>query len=74
MTIKRIHATLSSALAEAAQDGLLSENPASGARLPRVEKTQIEVSEPGDAGRFLDAASEHRLGVLGQDVGYMLKG
>lgn len=34
VTIKRIHATLSSALADAIQDGLLSENPASSARLP----------------------------------------
>lgn len=64
VTIKRIHATLSSALTDAVQDGLLSENPASSARLPRIEKTRIQVWEPAEAGRFLDAVSEHRLGVL----------
>jgi integrase len=64
VTIKRIHATLSSALADAVQDGLLATNPAAGARLPRVEKNRIEVWEPEDAGTFLDAISEHRLGAL----------
>ena len=64
VTIKRIHATLSSALADAVQDGLLGENAAAGARLPRIEKNRIKVWEPADAGRFLDAATEHRLGAL----------
>ncbi|WP_434993467.1 site-specific integrase [Arthrobacter sp. Ld5] len=64
VTIKRIHATLSSALADAVQDGLLALNPAAGARLPRVEKNRIEVWEPEDAGTFLDAIAEHRLGAL----------
>jgi integrase len=64
VTIKRIHATLSSALADAVQDGLLATNPAAGARLPRVEKNRIEVWEPEDAGTFLDGISEHRLGAL----------
>lgn len=63
-TIKRIHATLSSALSDAVQDGLLAENPAAGARLPKVTKKRIKVWEPADAGRFLDAASEHRMGPL----------
>jgi integrase len=64
VTIKRIHATLSSALTDAVQDGLLAENVAAGARLPKVEKKKIKVWEPSDAGRFLDAVSEHRLGAL----------
>jgi integrase len=64
VTIKRIHATLSSALTDAVQDGLLAENVAAGSRLPKVEKKKIKVWEPGDAGRFLDAATEHRLGAL----------
>lgn len=64
VTIKRIHAKLSSALTDAVQDGLLAENVAAGARLPRVEKGKIKVWEPGAAGRFLDAATEHRMGAL----------
>lgn len=64
VTIKRIHATLSSALTDAVQDGLLAENVAAGARLPKVEKKKIKVWEPGDAGRFLDGATEHRMGAL----------
>ena len=54
VTIKRIHATLSSALTDAVQDGLIAENVAAGARLPKVEKKKIKVWEPGDAGKFLD--------------------
>ncbi|XAS66558.1 tyrosine-type recombinase/integrase [Micrococcaceae bacterium Sec5.7] len=64
VTIKRIHATLSSALTDAVQDGLLAENVAAGARLPKIEKKRIKVWEPSDAGLFLDGASEHRLGAL----------
>lgn len=63
-TIKRIHATLSSALSDAVQDGLLPDNPAAGARLPKVTRKRIEVWEPADAGKFLDAATEHRMGTL----------
>ena len=64
VTIKRIHATLSSALTDAVQDGLLAENVAAGARLPKIDKSKVKVWEPGDAGSFLDAVSEHRLGAL----------
>lgn len=54
VTIRRIHATLSSALTDAVQDGLLAENVAAGARLPKVEKKKIKVWEPAQAGVFLD--------------------
>jgi integrase len=54
VTIRRIHATLSSALTDAVQDGLLAENVAAGARLPKVEKKKIKVWEPAQAGAFLD--------------------
>lgn len=63
-TIKRIHATLSSALSDAYQDGLVSDNAAAGARLPRIAKKRVQVWEPADAGKFLDAAAQHRLGAL----------
>lgn len=63
-TVRRIHAVLSSALADAVQDGLLAENVAKGARLPRVDRQRVEVWTPEQAGRFLEAVAEHRLGAL----------
>lgn len=63
-TVRRIHATLSSALADAVQDGLLHENVAKGARLPRVNRQKVEVWTPAQAGEFLEAVAEHRLGPL----------
>lgn len=63
-TVRRIHAVLSSALADAVQDGLLHENVAKGARLPRVDRQRVEVWTPAQAGKFLEAVAEHRLGAL----------
>lgn len=63
-TVRRIHAVLSSALADAVQDGLLAENVAKGARLPRVDRQRVKVWTPEQAGRFLEAVAEHRLGAL----------
>lgn len=63
-TVRRIHAVLSSALADAVQDGLLAENVAKGARLPRVDRQRVEVWTPEQAGKFLEAVAEHRLGPL----------
>lgn len=63
-TIKRIHAALSSALSDAVQDGLISENPAAGARLPKVDKKKVDVWGQVEALKFLDEASSHRLGPL----------
>jgi integrase len=64
VTIKRIHATLSSALSDAEEENLIDDNPAARVRLPRIEKKRIQVWEPVEAGAFLDAATEHRLGAL----------
>lgn len=64
VTVRRIHAALSSALADAVQDGLLHENVAKGARLPKQDHKRVEVWSPEQAGVFLEAASEHRLGAL----------
>lgn len=64
VTVRRIHAALSSALSDAVQDGRLHENVARGARLPKVAKKELEVWTPEQAGVFLEAASEYRLGAL----------
>ena len=63
-TIRRIHATLRSALNDAVERDLLDYNPAARVKLPRIEKTKLHPWEPTEAGVFLDTASEHRLGVL----------
>lgn len=63
-TIRRIHATLRSALTDALERDLIDYNPASHVRLPSVTKARISPWEPDEAGIFLDVAAEHRLGAL----------
>lgn len=54
VTIRRIHATLSSALGDALREDLIEDNPAAQIRLPKAEKKRIKVWEPAQAGAFLD--------------------
>lgn len=63
-TIRRIHATLRSALNDALEDDRIESNPAARVKLPRVDKTRLHPWEPAEAGEFLDVAAGHRLGVL----------
>lgn len=63
-TIRRIHATLRSALNDALERDLIDYNPAARVKLPRVEKTKLRPWEPSEAGVFLDVAAEHRLSAL----------
>jgi len=64
VAIHRAHATLRSALAAAVQADLLEVNPAASVKLPKSTTRRVEPWEPADAGRFLDAAAQHRLGAL----------
>jgi integrase len=63
-TVRRIHATLSSALSSAVKRGLLDYNPASKADLPDAEHDRVKVWGRDETLRFLEAAHEHRLGDL----------
>ncbi|WP_369045162.1 tyrosine-type recombinase/integrase [Sinomonas sp. P10A9] len=63
-TVRRIHATLSSALSSAVKRGMLDFNPASRADLPDAAHDQVKVWGRDDTLRFLEAAHEHRLGDL----------
>ncbi len=63
-TVRRIAAVLQGAFRAAALEDAISENPATGLRLPRVESREFEPWQPGDVGAFLDAAATHRLGPL----------
>jgi len=56
-TIRRIHATLRSALNNALERDLIDYNPAARVKLPRIEKAKLRPWEPVEAGTFLDEAS-----------------
>lgn len=63
-TVRRITAVVQSAFRSAYDEQLIDDNPALGARLPRVEKHKIVAWTPEQVGLFLDVAAQHRLGVL----------
>lgn len=64
VTIRRIHATLSSALSKAETLDLVDFNAATKVSLPSVQKKRITIWEPIVAQTFLRKAAEHRLGAL----------
>ncbi len=59
VTIKRIHATLSSALGDALRQDLIEDNPAAQIKLPKTSRKRIEVWEPAQAGEFLDFIADY---------------
>lgn len=61
---RRIHATLSSALTAAVEDGLLPVNPAQRVHLPRADRYRPVVWSAEQAGRFLAATSRDDLAGL----------
>lgn len=64
VTIRRIHATLSSAFADAVSNGKMPDNPCNAVILPKVDKSRVEVWGQAEAAQFLEAAREHRLSTL----------
>ena len=63
-TLRRIHATLTSALTLAVRRGLLVRNPASTVELPRTTKARVQTWSPAELASFLDATVEDRLHLL----------
>ena len=63
-TIRRIHATLSSALSAAERLDLVDTNVAAKIALPTASRTRLRIWEPEQSRTFLDHATEHRLGAL----------
>ncbi|MGO3680335.1 tyrosine-type recombinase/integrase [Brevibacterium aurantiacum] len=63
-TIRRIHATLSSAFADAVSNGQMPDNPCNSVTLPKVSKSRVNVWGQDEATKFLEAAQGHRLGTL----------
>lgn len=63
-TLRRVHATLMSALNTAVRKRYLLWNPAEHAELPKVTRPKVSPWQPAEVGRFLDVAAHDRLGVL----------
>jgi integrase len=63
-TIRRIHATLSSAFSDAERLDLIDGNPAHKVDLPKVNKARISVWEPAEVDMFLKHMDQHRLGAM----------
>ncbi|MFC5179405.1 tyrosine-type recombinase/integrase [Nocardioides taihuensis] len=63
-TLRRIHATLMSALNTAVKRGLIDRNPASTVELPRAAKPTTTAWTAEELARFLDAISDDRLHTL----------
>jgi integrase len=63
-TLRRIHATLTSALNTAVRRGLIERNPAATVELPPVRRPKVVTWTAEDLGRFLDATKQDRLHLL----------
>jgi integrase len=63
-TVRRVHATLRSALSDAKRRRLVSYNAAVDVALPKAARPKVQPWEPAELGRFLDHAAGDRLGVL----------
>lgn len=63
-TVKRIHATLNSALNRAVKQRLLMSNPAAHVELESAQRPELNIWSPEQLGRFLETAATDRLGAL----------
>ncbi len=63
-SLRRLHATLRSALSDARREGLVKVNAATDAAVPKAERPKVRPWEPAELGVFLDAAAGHRLGTM----------
>lgn len=63
-TVKKAHRGISSALTAAVRGDLIPANPANGVVFPKERRAKFEPWSPAQAGRFLDHAAQHRLGVV----------
>src|SRR5262249_1547365 len=63
-TIRHVHTTLSTALAQAVRWRLLVQNPAAMAKAPRQVRKEMQALSPEEASRFLRAAEKDSFGVL----------
>lgn len=64
VTVRRVHATLRSALATAVKRRMIPFNPARDLDLSTLDRPTVKPWEPAELGQFLDSAATHRLGAL----------
>ena len=63
-SVRRVHATLRSALASAKRRRLITYNPSADLDLPKVTRPKVRPWEPDELGAFLDAAAGDVFGPL----------
>ncbi len=63
-TVRRIHATLRTALSSAVRQQLVTYNAAKSVELPAAPRPKVRPWEPKELGAFLDAVAEDRLSAL----------
>lgn len=63
-TVRRVHATLRSALTSARKGRLVTSNVATDVDLPRVRPAEVQPWSGDELGAFLDAVGTHRLSAL----------
>lgn len=63
-TIRRVHATLRSALSTAVRRRLITFNSAKDVDLPASARPKVKPWEPTELGQFLDSIGAHRLGSM----------
>ncbi len=63
-SLRRVHATLRSALNDARREGLVKTNAATDATVPKAERPKVRPWEAEELGAFLDHATADRLGTL----------
>lgn len=63
-TVRRIHATLRSALSTAVRRRLINFNAAKDVDLPASQRPNVKPWEPAELGQFLDTIGTHRLGAM----------
>jgi integrase len=67
-SVRRIHATLRSALGTAKRRRLISYNPAVDVDLPATNKQKVRPWEPAELGRFLDHVAHDSMGPLFETI------
>ncbi len=67
-SIRRLHATLRSAMSSATRKRLSPYNPAADLDLPRVHRPKVQPGEPAELGAFLDAVAGDRLSPVFETV------
>jgi integrase len=67
-TVLRVHATLRSALTTAVKKGLVPQNVAKNAELPKSSRPKVRPWEPEELGAFLDSVAGHALSALFETI------